>query len=605
MPFLRARPFFVALSAGACLCVVALSTGAPAAAAESVAPRARPLAPVPAAALADHPSFGLIVKLRDAPSHETAQALHTAPAQADRLARVLGEVSAPALASTRPVGRASHLLDFGRPLTRAESAALIAKLAARPDVQWVEANTREHRANTPDDPQFTNQFWLQTVRGSNANVLSDRLRGVPGFQTAWNTTTGSPSIVVAVLDTGITVHPEIDNHILPGYDFVTDPVYANDGNGRDADPSDPGDFVSQADINANPAAFSGCTIEDSSWHGTDIAGIIGASTNDGVGVAGVHWNARILPVRVAGKCGAEVTDIIDGMRWAAGLAVAGAPINPNPARVINISFTGTTVCGQAYQDAIDELAALPDPVVVVAAAGNARGAIERPASCNGVVAVGAVNRDGFKTSYSNFGAGMTLMTVGGDYSGEGIWGPYLADGGLLTIDNNGLTSPGTAGYAYVFGTSFSTPVVSATVSLMLSLNPSLTVAQIIDGLKRSARPHVTAPRIGACSSANPWRCICTTTTCGAGLLDAPQALIYAQNPTSYTAPAQTAAVIDNTDVDQAVALGPDGTTSTTPPPTPTPAPSGGGGGAVDGGWLWGLALATIAAAIVSRRRPAR
>jgi serine protease len=430
------------------------------------------------------------------------------------------------------------------------------------------------------------------VRGSNANALVDRLRGVPGLQTAWAITQGSAAPVVAVLDTGITAHPDLDAHVLPGYDFVSTLEYAGDGDGRDADPSDPGDFVSNADKAANPALFSGCAVENSSWHGTDIAGIVAAVTDNATGVAGVSWRARVLPVRVAGKCGADVRDIVDGMYWAAGVQLfdsAGLPLplNPNPAKVVNISFGGSDACSAAYQDAIDDLSARG--VIVVAAAGNQHGAVSRPASCNGVVGVAAVNRDGFKTHYSNFGSRIVLATVGGDPSADGRWGALLGDDGLLTLDNAGLQGPDTRSVVYsrVSGTSFATPIVSGVISLMLSVNPGLTVPQLMAGLRASARPHVVSAKIGVCSAQNPGRCLCTAATCGAGLLDADQALRYALAPAAYVVPARQAQNIDSADVDAAVALGADLDAA------PAPASGSGGGGALNGAWLLALTAAVV------------
>jgi len=534
------------------------------------------------------PAHGLIVQLKDAPPHDTA----LATLEDERLRRVLGAAGV-AAAHSRPLGRAAHRLDFGRVLGSDEAAALAAQLRSHPEVEWVVANERERRLVTPSDtlfpatPTTTGQWWLFGVSGSNANALTDRLRGVPGFQSAWGTTTGNAAAIVAVLDTGITAHPDLDAHVLPGYDFVSTVEFANDGNGRDADPSDPGDWVTQADKNNNPTLFGSCDVANSSWHGTDIAGIVAAVTDNAFGVAGINWNGRVLPVRVAGKCGAEVADIVDGMYWAAGLPVSGVPINPNPARVVNISFGGDAACNAAYQTAINDLAA--QGVVVVAAAGNEHGSVARPANCSGVVAVAALNRDGFKATYSNFGAQITLATVGGDYRGDGAWGSLLGDDGLLILDNGGTTSPGSPTYSRVFGSSFSAPIVAGAVSLMLSANPNLSVTQIVSGLRISARPHVTSPKIGACSAQNPGRCICSTATCGAGILDATQAVLYALNPSSYVAPAQSPAVIDNADVDAAVALGND-----LPPNATTSgggSTGGGGGGALDLSWLLALAIA--------------
>jgi len=578
------------------------------------APSRKPMTLLPQAS--SLPANGVIVKLREASATETAQAVGgSARSPSERLQGVAKTAGVANASVRRTVGQA-QLLDVGHWLSGGEAAALAAKLAAQPEVEWAEPNTRQRRlALTPSDPYFSQQWWLQPVSGSDSNVLAARLRGVPQYRTAWSTQTGSASAVVAVLDTGSTSHPDLSAHFLPGYDFVSADsdgafFFANDGNGRDADASDPGDWMTQAEIDSNPTKFAGCIAEPSSWHGTYISGLIAAVTDNAVGVAGINQDGRILPVRVAGRCGATLLDIADGIRWAAGLTVAGVPANPNPARIINISFGGSEACGNTYQSAINDVAAVG--AVVVAAAGNEQGALTRPANCSGVVAVGAVNRDGFKTNYSNFGAGMTLMTVGGDPADFGRWGPALGDGGLLGVDNAGTTSPGAPGYAFVSGTSFSAPLVSGAISLMLSVDSNLTVAEIIDGLKRSARPHVQAARIGACSANNPGRCICTTSTCGAGLLDANQAVQYAlalKNNAVYTAPNWPLVVLDNADINAAVALGIDADpVPVTPTPTPSPSPGSGdsgGGGALGIAWLAGLALAVATLRWQHRREKLR
>jgi serine protease len=397
---------------------------------------------------------------------------------------------------------------------------------------------------------------------------------------------------------------------LPGFDFVSDSGYANDGDGRDADPSDPGDWVSAADRSADAARFGSCDVEDSSWHGTVIAGMLAAKTNNDAGGAAMNWNGRVLPVRVAGKCGADLADIVDGMRWAAGLDVckrsdnAGnclefAPRNVNPARVLNISFGGSAACGAAYQQAIDELrgVAFADGgmgAVVVAAAGNEWSAPTRPANCQRVVGVGALNRDGFKTNYSNFGAALTVSTVGGD-DNDGAWGPWLADSGLLTVGNTGLTAPGASDYYFHFGTSFSAPVVSGAASLMLSINPYLTVDQVIAGLKASARPHVlsSVAGVGQCSESNPGRCVCTSSSCGAGMLDVQQALLYAQSPASYMPPNWPLVSLDTPELRAAVAVGPD-RPANTPSALPPQSNASAGGGAMSAAWLFALLVAAWA-----------
>ncbi len=601
---------------------------------------------------------GLIVQLRDAPSHVAlahdrglARALVAGPApvagtaarEAARWQRLLTTLRSDAAVQRElpawttepprrdPAGASGQLLHFARPLTAEQAERVAARVAALPEVAWVAANTRERRqavaVNPPSDPYFggpAGQWWLHAVQGSNNNAIEARLRGVPGFLPAWlGTSSGSATAVVAVLDSGIICHPDLGNvapgciggAILPGYDFVTDSVYANDGDGRDADPRDPGDWVNAADRSQDAARFGTCELEDSSWHGTIIAGIVAAQTDNGLGVAAINWNGRVLPVRVAGKCGADLADIIEGIRWAAGLPAckrsdgAGgcaefAPPNPHPARIINISFGGSAACGAAYQQAIDDVRAAPGGgAVVIAAAGNTWGAPSRPASCQRVIGVAALNRDGFKANYANFGAGLAIATVGGD-DDDGAWGRALganslADSGVLTIGNGGRTAPGdcalagTDCYFYAFGTSFSAPIVSGAVSLMLSINPGLSVSQIEQGLARSARPHVGTgvAGFGLCSQSNPGRCLCTTGTCGAGILDAVQALLYASAPATYVAPTSSAALLDTPELRAAVASGPDRPANVAQPPAPA---ASGGGGAMSAVWLAALACAAWA-----------
>lgn len=558
----------------------------------------------PAALAASSAALGLIVQLRDAPGHEllareaalgAAAGSQTRAAAESRRWQRVAAVLAPSINGLVPrsVGRSAQLLAFARPMPAHEAEALAERLRALPEVEWAVVDEREQRlqSTTPSDPMFggmNGQWWLQMAGGSDGNTIESRRRGVPDVQRAWSRNNGHAAAPVAVLDTGTTAHGELQDHLLPGYDLVSRADMANDGDGRDPDPSDPGDWVSAGDHAS--ASFAECSMGDSSWHGTVVAGLIAARTDDGAGVAAINWHGRVVPVRVAGKCGAAVSDIVDGMRWAAGLDVPDGrggllPRNAHPVRVINISFGGRAPCNAAYQSAIDELRTLG--VVVVAAAGNEHGAVLRPASCRGVVAVAALNRDGFKTHYSSFGPQVTLATVGGDDSG-GTWGGLLTDHGLLTVANQGRTEPGQPGYARHAGTSFAAPLVAGTLSLMLSVNPSLDVDHLVAGVTVSARPHVRSPWIGECSFANPGRCLCTTATCGAGMLDAEQALIYASDPQAYAVPARQAEVIDNAEVRAAAALGADRPAQDAVVPEPAS-----GGGAVDTGALLVL-LAALA-----------
>ena len=545
------------------------------------------------------------------------------PAPASGVRQLQAALEPGALAAPlRELGNGWYVMRTETALSRADMQGAAARLRAQPGVLMAAADAQEPRAATPrlpNDTLYPQQWWLGALDAASA--------GVPDMPQAWSRSTGFPAAglgpVVAVLDTGIVGHPETDAHlVLPGYDFVSNPTYAGDSDGRDSDPTDPGDRLTQAEKAADPATWDGCAVaEVSTWHGTLVAGQIAATSNNAAGVAAMNWNGRILPVRVAGRCGASVTDLVDGMRWAAGLSVAGVPPNTNPARIIVIGFAGFEPCDTAHPDPnvaaaaqlyTDTLAAVrATGALVVAAAGNERGPVGRPASCRGAFAVTALNRQGFKANYANYGSQVALATVGGDQDRQATCDTQLADSGVVSTSNLGTGAAQGFGYAAGSGTSFAAPVVAGAASLMWSLNPALSLDQIEAGLRASARPHAVVAALGACNAAsNPGRCQCTSTTCGAGMLDADQALAYAADPRAYVAPVRTAVSLTSTALTQCatllglppVAVTPPASTpasspASTPPVTGTPAPSsggGGGGGALGFGWLLGLAVAIAA-----------
>ncbi len=481
-----------------------------------------------AAAPADHSipreelAHGVIVKLR---TNERALSAGQSAGSLERLGRAF-ERKSQVMGLARRVGGSAHWVRWSRALTAAESRRLIDELQQDPEVEWAVPNVYEHRlqAVAPNDPEFANQWWLSAALGNGS-------RGIPNVFAAWAISTGA-EVNVAVLDTGLVRnHPDLqDGRFAWGYDLVTNEVVngvssSGDGDGRDAEFADPGD-------NVNAGECGSPVTTTSSWHGTRIASQLGAITNNQLGVAGINRAVRVVSVRVAGKCGALVTDILDGMRWSAGLAVEGLPSNPFPARIINLSFGSANFDCRPYQATIDELRA--HGTLIIAAAGNEDGVVARPGRCPGVLAVGAVNRDGFKTVYANLGPEVGITTVGGDPSTEGQLGPVAGDSGLVTASDAGQGAPSAPNYVASFGTSFSTPIASGVASLMLSVNPGLTTEQIVEGLKSTSRPHVTTsnfPQLQTCDAAAPrGRCYCTTSTCGAGLLDAARALQYAQAP---------------------------------------------------------------------------
>lgn len=461
---------------------------------------------------------GLIVTLK-APSdggRESPQATR------ERLRAVAADAGLGGAQAPMPVGPGAHLLPFAAPLTGTAVQDAERRVRLNPQVASVEPDVRLKRLATPNDPYYTDgiQWHLRTPAEGGAAALN--------LPPAWERTRGSAAQVVAVVDSGALYgHPDLAGKLLPGYDLISDLDTSNDGDGRDPDASDPGDWITSSE--AGSGRYPLCPAEDSSWHGSFIAGEIAAATHNGLGVAGVGWDTRVQPVRVSGKCGAWLSDVVEGIRWAAGLPVSGVPTNPTPARVINVSFGGSSSCNSAYQTAIDDAGAAGSLVVV--AAGNENGALTRPADCAGVLAVGAARQDGLKTYYSSYGPNVGIMAPGG---------PGAADTGprLYSTSNAGLRGPGEHIYDSKDGTSFASPLAAGVAALMLSVNPALTPAQLISRIQSGARPFPSSAAYPTCRVGMPASsaCNCTRETCGPGLLDAEGALRLALSPSAVIAP---------------------------------------------------------------------
>ena len=428
------------------------------------------------------------------------------------------------------------------------------RLAREEDVEYAVPDERRHILAAPNDPLYftgapgtgpaVGQWYLRAPAGDVKSSID--------AETAWSVTTGSASVVVAVLDTGVRFeHPDLravaaGGNLLPGYDMVSDVAVANDGNGRDADASDPGDWLTQAEASQPDGPFEGCADggENSSWHGTQTAGLIAALTNNGIGMASVARNVRVLPVRVLGKCGGFDSDIIAGMRWAAGFPVPGVPLNGNRARVINMSLGSEGRCSAAYQSAVNDIVALG--TIIVASAGNEAGhAVAVPANCAGVVAVAGLRHVGTKVGFSSLGREVVVSAPAGNCVNTDPGTPCLYP--ILTTSNGGVTTPGGSIYTDAFnaslGTSFAAPLVSGTVALMLSVQPGLTAQQVTLVLQSTARPFpqsgaaagsgpvnaCTAPQVDASGKPiDQLECYCTKSTCGAGMLDAGAAVLTAK-----------------------------------------------------------------------------
>jgi serine protease len=385
----------------------------------------------------------------------------------------------------RKTANGSHVLQINRRLSASEAEAFAHSLrSGDANVEYAEPDKRLVPMWVPNDAMFAQQWSLSDATGG--------IR-VPA---AWDRANGA-GITVAVIDTGVRPHVDLAANLLPGYDFIQDTSIAVDGDGRDADASDPGDGSTAGQCAPNSAA------SNSSWHGTHVAGLVAAVANNGNGVAGVAFGAKVLPLRAVGRCGGYASDVADAIVWAAGANVVGLPANLNPARVINLSLGGSGSCDRTTQNAINTARSLGAVVVVAAGNANANASTTSPANCQGVITVAATAKGGGKASYSNFGDNVTVAAPGGD-----------RDAGMWSTLNMGTMAPGADAYASYAGTSMATPVVSGVVALMLSANKNLTPDQVAALLKASAR-------------AFPAAC----TSCGAGLVDANAAVAAAQGQT--------------------------------------------------------------------------
>lgn len=502
----------------------------------------------------------IIVKFRDGVAR--AQSVTSEAAATDRVAQLATRAGV-RMRLARSVSPQMHAVRLERPLEGAQLREMIAQIGRDAAVEYAVADQRKYRSLIPNDPRYgtgqvTQEWWLTPPSSTFVSPID--------AERAWDITTGSPAVVVAVLDSGVLYdHPDLGRFaqggkVLPGYDMISDPAVANDGDGRDPDGSDPGDWITQADL--SNTTFSDCEISDSSWHGTHIAGIIGAQTDNGVGVAGIGWKNLVLPVRVLGKCFGFDSDIIAGMRWAGGLSVPGIPVNPNPARVINMSLGSQDACTNAYRSALDELKAAG--VLVVAAAGNeGSGASASPGNCPGVISVTALRHVGTKVGFANWGTDVTIAAPGGNcvnLSGDCLYP-------IVSTSNAGKQQPGEMTYDGALGTSFSTPMVAGVAGLMIAANPTISVADLTQRLRLTARAFPAAdPSLLSCSNSdfkadaagnlpNDGQCNCDTSSCGAGMLDAAAAVRSANNPIALIAGPGSASAGQSITIDGSASVG--------------------------------------------------
>lgn len=451
-----------------------------------------------------------------------------------------------------------------------ESAATtLAQLRADSSVEYADLDQRRYPQTLPSNSLYGGQWYLQPSSATNPSAID--------AQTAWDTTTGSTSLVIADIDTGVRAdHPDLSARLLPGYCFITDSFTANTTGTSYVCPGagawDPGDVITSSDISSHPSecgtGSSAASPGYSSWHGTRVAGVLGADESYSAGIVGVTWGPRILPVRALGRCGGNDSDIITAMLWAAGIPVTVGNVgirNPNPAKIINMSLGGTGACPSSYQDAVDQITAMG--ILIVASAGNEGGPVDAPANCTGVVAVAGLRNAGTKVGYSSLGPEVALGAPAGNcvndiFSGANTQ-PCVDE--ILTTTNLGTTGPDANDYTgqyycdpttggnsnctlsngnqyrtYNLGTSFSAPIVSGIAALMASANSKLDSCDLLSRLKEGVLPY---PRSSATTSTmchiptgssdvQDTECICTGDgrTCGAGMANAPGALAAALRP---------------------------------------------------------------------------
>ncbi|MGH1563678.1 S8 family serine peptidase [Mumia sp. DW29H23] len=404
------------------------------------------------------------------------------------------------VAGTTPVADGVASLPFDAPTSLATAEKAAAELESVPGVASVEPDVLVTAAAAPvlNDTYWSRQWSIHGTYGTHA-------------YTAWPVSTGR--VVVGVIDTGQSAHPDLDGKMVAGFDFISTPWMARDGHGRDSNPRDEGDWVTGTE---------GCgAATPSSWHGTHVAGIIGARANNAKGVAGNAPGVRIQHLRILGRCGGSTSDIAAAITWGSGGKVPKLPRNRTPAKVLNLSLSGRSdICPATLRNAIAGARARGTVVVVAAGNDDMNAALYTPANCPGVITVGSTNRlgqvaGGYSGStwvpYSNFGTTLDLSAAGGD---------LVQNDAILSSVNTGTTTPSAPGWAEQAGTSMAAPAVAAAAALIAS-NGSYPAATIEGALRWAVKPF---PQV-----ANG-RVNCVPADCGRGILDVSKLSLATASP---------------------------------------------------------------------------
>lgn len=438
----------------------------------------------------------------------------------------------------RAMSGGAHVVTLPSTMTLDDAQAVAQRMAATGQFEYVAPDRILRPAFTPSATWFSSQWNLMATNATITTIpnssgplqpASGTAAGGANLTTAWDTTTGSNTVNVAIVDTGILSHADLTGaKINTGSNFITNTFRNNSG---DSIGTDPGDAITATDITSNPTVCNGATPSNSSWHGTFVTGLV-AAQHSGTRVAGIAPGVGVQMARALGRCGGAESDIIDAVTWASGGVVAriSPSINPTPAKVINMSLGGTGSCDVPMQTAITN-ARNRGAVIVVATGNESASAIDSPANCTGTIAVTAHTLEGDKATYANVGTGTTLSAPGGG-NGSVVNGLGAL---IASLSNTGTTSAGSPGYSGEAGTSMATPHVAGVAALMLSVNSALTPDQIATVLKQSARPFPAGTY-----------CATHTGVCGAGMLDAGAAVALAKgNPTVHASTSASTVVTNN------------------------------------------------------------